>query len=338
MVLKDKSFLYLLIFPIILLACSMEETNVKPAYTGQSGELLIVSSGSLWNSNVGDSILEWFQPNFPMLPQGEAMFNLIHYQKDKLSQLTERHRNIIEIDIEPKFENKLVLQFEKNSKDQLYYVLRANSTQAAFEELQKSYPSIIQNIRDKERERYQQWLSLHHNEEIESSIKDSLGFSLNVPFGSVLLSLDGNYARIKWQREKILSGVKHFMEFGIVLYTVDYLSVDQFSLPGLKQIRNEELKRIPGPKPGSHMALQNVIEPELTVVKPLNGFAFGNEMRGLWRTTESFIGGPFISLAMLHENSNKIVIAEVFVLAPKFDKREFMKEAEAIVYSLNVAS
>ena len=83
------------------------------------------------------------------------------------------------------------------------------------------------------------------------------------------------------------------------------------------------------------MALQSFISPEVLAVNPNPGFQYAMELRGLWRTTESFIGGPFVSLSQLDEEKAKVITVEAFVLAPKFDKREFMKEAEALVYSLS---
>ena len=45
------------------------------------------------------------------------------------------------------------------------------------------------------------------------------------------------------------------------------------------------------------------------------------------------MGGPFISLSTLNETKDKIICIEGQVFAPKFDKREYLREMEAVLYS-----
>jgi len=65
----------------------------------------------------------------------------------------------------------------------------------------------------------------------------------------------------------------------------------------------------------------------------LNGeFAF--VMHGLFGMHGAKMGGPFISLSTLDPSGTRIVTVEGFVYAPQFDKRSYMRELEALVFSL----
>lgn len=337
--LKDKfsffKFSTLLLITLLFSACSQEGSTPKPSYTGRPGELLIVCPNNYWQGDLGDSILYYLQPNFPMLPQAEAVFNLVHFEEDKLNQLLSRHRNILKIEIDPSKEEGLSNQPSKEAKGQVHITLHAKNATNAVALVKEASNSIINQIRLEERHRYQNWLALHPEKEIEKQIQDTFGYKVTIPFGTELIEIADDFVRLKWEREKILSGTKHFMEIGIVLYKSNYYTDTIFTQEGLTELRNRELKRIPGPKEGSHMALQSFISPEVLAVNPNPGFQYAMELRGLWRTTESFIGGPFVSLSQLDEEKAKVITVEAFVLAPKFDKREFMKEAEALVYSLS---
>ena len=61
------------------------------------------------------------------------------------------------------------------------------------------------------------------------------------------------------------------------------------------------------------------------------------EMQGLWRMHEGYaMGGPFISLTQLDEKRNKVITVEGFVFAPAHQKREFVRQMEAILYSIEI--
>jgi hypothetical protein len=60
------------------------------------------------------------------------------------------------------------------------------------------------------------------------------------------------------------------------------------------------------------------------------------ELRGLWRLENAFMGGPFLSHTILDEKNNRIVTIEGFVYAPSLDKRNYVRELEAILQTFEV--
>jgi hypothetical protein len=59
-------------------------------------------------------------------------------------------------------------------------------------------------------------------------------------------------------------------------------------------------------------------------------------MRGLWRLVNDFMGGPYISLAELDASNQRVVVAFGYVYAPGKSKRNFLKQVEAMIYSLKL--
>ena len=60
------------------------------------------------------------------------------------------------------------------------------------------------------------------------------------------------------------------------------------------------------------------------------------ELRGLWRTEKAFMGGPFLSYTVLDEKRNRIITAEGFVFAPSLDKRNYVRELQAIIQTVEI--
>jgi hypothetical protein len=48
------------------------------------------------------------------------------------------------------------------------------------------------------------------------------------------------------------------------------------------------------------------------------------------------MGGPFVSLSCVDGTGTRLVTVEGFVYAPQFDKREYMRELEALVFSMRM--
>lgn len=93
---------------------------------------------------------------------------------------------------------------------------------------------------------------------------------------------------------------------------------------------------MPGPAEGSYMTTEYYYEPEFKETSIDGKYAV--EIRGLYKMNGAFMGGPFVSLTTFDEERGRIVTAEGFVFAPKFEKREYLREVEAVVKSLSFAA
>jgi hypothetical protein len=96
-----------------------------------------------------------------------------------------------------------------------------------------------------------------------------------------------------------------------------------------------------GPDPGSYMIVQRAFE-QLDLMPSgqateLDG-RFAYLMHGLYGMQGAKMGGPFVSLSTVDEERRELITVEGFVYAPQFNKRDYLRELEAILFSLRIGA
>ena len=96
--------------------------------------------------------------------------------------------------------------------------------------------------------------------------------------------------------------------------------------------RNAALKEnVPGMFENTYMITSDAVTPEVSYIR-FRGRQFA-ETRGLWEVYNDFMGGPFVSHSFYSKDGRYIIVLDGFVYAPKFDKRQYLRQVEAIMYS-----
>jgi len=62
---------------------------------------------------------------------------------------------------------------------------------------------------------------------------------------------------------------------------------------------------------------------------------YAKELRGLWQMEGAFMGGPYLSYSLVDEKNNRVITIDSYVYSPKFDKREYLREMEALALTIN---
>ena len=62
---------------------------------------------------------------------------------------------------------------------------------------------------------------------------------------------------------------------------------------------------------------------------------YAKELRGLWHVQGDFMGGPFVSYSMVDEHRNRVITIDGYVYAPKFDKREYLRQLHALALTVS---
>ena len=57
------------------------------------------------------------------------------------------------------------------------------------------------------------------------------------------------------------------------------------------------------------------------------------QTRGYWEVENDYMGGPFVSHSFYSPDGSRIIVAEAFVYSPRFDKRQYLRQVESILYS-----
>ena len=82
------------------------------------------------------------------------------------------------------------------------------------------------------------------------------------------------------------------------------------------------------------MTTEDILPPDYSEFE-MEGRYFA-KLRGLWKLENGFMGGPFISLSTVDEKRQRIVTVDGYVYAPSEEKREFLRQVESILYSLEI--
>ena len=323
-----KRLIFLLSTVLFILSCS-SNTGYKPAFTGQQGELIIVCSNTWWkNDSLRNTLLNTLQVPYPNLPQAEPIFNIAHYTENNLNQLLERHRNILW------FKEEVVVstdvQKDVNASEQLIISVNAPDVNEALLEYQKQANNIISAFENKELERIKSKANSQANKDFKALLDSTLGFSLAITKDFKIIKKGADFVYFRRERTKKLSGTSHFVIDGIFAYTYPYTSDSTFT-EGFQNFQRKKYlaPAIFGREKANYYVNQTVIPPVFDTLN-FNG-GFSTKMSGLWRLKNEFLGGPFVSYAFLNKDQTKVITIEAYLMALKFDKREYMKDLEGII-------
>jgi len=329
----------LFIFGILFFA-SCDETNTRslPRHSGEAGEILLVMDESKWLGPEGDSLRLILEQYVEQLPQAEVMFSLLQFSPLEMSSLLKQHRNIIAIEIGPDAEgkNKVTLSKDKWSTGQLVFSAYATNREEWNELLKTDFSRVVDIINDKEVTRLQQNLRRNGNKELQAKVKEKFGVEILLPLDTEVAIERSNFIWIKRERVKYLSNTAHDITQGFMIYRYPYRGENDFVHDTLLAMRDAILKKyVPGPKEGTYMSTEYKYPLESREVTI--GDQYGVYTAGLWRTENYFMGGPFRRIATTSKSGNEMIVVSGFVFAPKFDKREYVRELDAIISSIEIA-
>ena len=129
-----------------------------------------------------------------------------------------------------------------------------------------------------------------------------------------------------------ISNETTFTNQSILIYKYPYTSAQDLSAKALADKRNAVTQEnIPCTTENSYVIINPMIEPGYKNMK-YKGLEFV-EMRGLWEAYNDFMGGPYVSHSFVNPKTNEIIVLDAFVYAPKYPKRNYLRQVESILYS-----
>lgn len=331
---KLVKYITLFFFAALFQSCDENKAHVLPRHSGAPGELLCVMSDERYESRTGDIIHEHLGATQPLLPQAEPYFDIVQLTPVQVNNITRYHRNLLFVNISSTHDEKTRVVAERNkwASEQLVVSIYAKSTDEFDSLMTDNGPSILQKFNEYERMRLQSRFSSRKAGGISDSLRGH-SIDLTLPQGSEIVENTSNFIWIQRQRERNVSGTMHDILEGIIVYHYPYTSDSAFSQASILEVRDSVLKEhVPGRAPGSFMTTEYLLPPESEAIE-FNG-QYAVLTRGLWRVDGAVMGGPFVQITLLDETRQRVVTAEGFVFAPKFNKREYLREVEAMVYSL----
>lgn len=329
-ILRSKRFLILLAFGVLVVSssCRRDRQPLLPNVTGRAGEVVLVVNAPVWESESGRALGRLLTREHPALPQQEPMFDLVRIAHGAFSNIFKTHRNILIVNVSGQFEDtRMVIRKNVWAKPQTVLEINAADAEALHSFITSQEERILEEFVTAERERIIEYNRQYERSSIRASLTEKYDVSLVFPPGYTLDVESEDFAWIGFETPRTSQGV--------FVYHYQYTDPETFTPEFLVSKRNEVLRNnVPGPLPNTWMTTEMEFFPEFSNF--MDGDRYFAKLRGLWRVENDFMGGPFVSLTTLDEERNRIITVEGYVFAPGDKKRNFLRQVEGIIYTLEI--
>ncbi|MFO8054546.1 MAG: DUF4837 family protein [Bacteroidales bacterium] len=303
----------------------VEQSSSKPASSGTTLELLVVIENNLWESPVGEEVQNYFGQEQDGLGQSEPMFDIRQLPPAQFNKLFQKHRNIIILKTDENTTAKTI--YKKNVWSQPQFVVsmeapNRDSLKLLLENEKKNMQEVFYKA---ERKRMQKAYERITQKDLANRIRNTMNISMLVPKGFYIAELKEDFL---WLRREPPE-----MSHGILIYTEPYTDTTQFHVTNILERRDSVTKKfIPGPLDGTYMTTERLLSPFSRKTKFKDQYAI--EVRGLWKTKNYQMGGPFLNITTYDDKNNRLLTMDGFVYHPNKPKRNYLMQLEAIIHSI----
>lgn len=344
-------------FLFLLAACSSQKNEeYLPRATGKPGDLLIIMDSVQWNGELGKTVRQIFAAPVAGLPQDEPLFDVIWVHPSKGITLLTQIRNLVYVftlDQSTKGSQILRSEFSPESLDKVrgdsafFMTTRKNeyargqevmylfgqTEEQLIEHLKENQERIARYFVELERKRLEQALfETKSTEGITELLQRQQGITLRVPIGYKVADQQNNFI---WLRN-----IGAITDKDVFLAWKPYTSEYQLLPDSLIAWRNEIARKYlyEDPEiPDSYLTTEQENAQVLARQVDFKG-QFAIELRGLWKTNNNTMGGPFLSYALVDQEKALLYYIEGFAYAPGENKREMMRELETILWTFGFSS
>ena len=317
---------------LTIVSCSEEKRKkaLLPNISGKAGEVIVVIDKGLWEGAVGTVLRDTLTADCPFLPQREPLYNLVDVAPSGFTNMFQIHRNIILVNISSSVtEPGVVIRKDVWATPQCVININANDTDAAVALIKENSQKIITTLEQAERDRVIANAKRFEERGLIPAVEEVIGGVLHFPSGYQLKMKTSDFLWITYAPQGTQQSILAF-KYPVVE------GEDMMSRASLTENIKEMLKNnVPGMFENTYMTIASVIDPS---VKYMNykGHAFA-EIRGLWDVHNDYMGGPFVAHAFYSEDGKDMIVLLAFVYAPKYDKRQYLRQVESIIYSFEWA-
>jgi len=299
--------------------------KLMPNISGKAGEVVIVISKGDWESDPGVALRSILGTEQPYLPQSEPLFNLVNIPENAFSRIFQSHRNIVIVHTSTNTkEPKIAYQENVWAAPQIVITISASNVKEATDIIMKESDKLTNALLQAERNRNISNAKKYEEKSLRDIVTKTFGCSPYFPTGYTLKKKTADFVWISYEPT--------YTNQGIFVYSYPYKDSTDLTLTKLVAMRNDVLLRnVPGQLENTYMTTNMMIEPGMRWVK-YNKKQF-IEIRGLWEVQNDFMGGPFIDHIYIDKTNKRLIVLEAFVYAPRYEKRNYLRQVESIIYS-----
>ncbi|MDH5602494.1 MAG: DUF4837 family protein [Cyclobacteriaceae bacterium] len=351
-----------MIFLIILTGCSgkngKSNPGLLPPASGQSAEIILSMDSLQWRGALGDSIRQIFSAEIQGLPREENLFTLRYVDPRKMTGFLREVSNLMFITtFDQKTRGARIIQnyFTKETREKIkenpnYFLVTSKDVYAIGQEVMylfgQSEESLMKNLHEHrqrlvdhlntlERERLSKKIFKQREKSISKAINERFNFNILFPHGYKLALMNNNFIWVRYMDEEI--------DKNIIISFTNYVDRNQFNTDSIIGFRDDICKKYiyedKENMPESYLKTQTEV-PFIPVISKQINFngMYAIETRGLWKTNNESMGGPFIGITVVDESINRLYYIEGFLYSPGKPQRELVRELETILHTFTLDS
>ena len=326
---KTTALLLLLSALSVLVSCSRNPKALLPNVSGKAGEVIVVIDRDNWEGNLGNAVRDILATDCPYLAQKEPLFTLSNVTPGGFADLFKVHRNILIFNIDAQIQEEgIVYRNDVWAHPQCVIQVNAADGEGAFRLLTENAERVTASIEQAERDRIIANSKLYEEASLAKVVTEMIGGSPHFPSGYKLKKKTDDFIWIADEKQYTLQGV--------FIYKYPAAENENFTEENIIAHRNAFLQEnVPGMFDNTWMTTSDIVTPTVEFIK-FRGHQFA-QTRGFWEVHNDFMGGPFVSHSFYGEGAQDIIVIEGWVYAPRYDKRQYLRQVESIVYSFEWA-
>ena len=355
-----KTVFLLLLVLTLLVSCDDEKSGGAdlPPSSGRTGDMFIIIDSTQRKGPLGKVLDSLFNAEMAGLPRDESIFHINWIDPRKLNFVLKQRRNLIfavsldqrtsgagyikglftkesieKINSDPKFFVRTMPNVFAKGQEVMYLF---SSTQAGLvSNIRKNGKSLVDYFDKTEKERLtKSLLKAGQVKGVSEYLRKNFECDLKAPFGYKIAEKKHDFL---WIRQINPKDDKDFF-----IARKAYRSQEQFKSDSLISFRDEICKKYLFEDPeiiDSYLVTETAIPflPVRTLPITFNG-RYAIEVRGLWRTNNKSMGGPFVGYALVDEKKGVFYYLEGFTFSPGKDQREIVRELETILSTFRISS
>ncbi|MBQ8100896.1 MAG: DUF4837 family protein [Paludibacteraceae bacterium] len=326
-----RTIIYIIAAVCLILSGCKDSGRTLTSATGSIYEMLVVMDKPAWEGDGGALVKQTMGADMPCLPQMEPYFSLSQVSPALFDNFLKPTRNILQVDINPDRYTQVKVRYQTNVWSQPQAVCRVQSPSA--EAFAEAFPAHAEQIRNwfvqQELVRQGRFYRNYKTTDTREAVQHRFGSDISVPADYILVR---DTTALVWAVNDAGS-----LRRDLIVWSYPYTAPEQLSAEALIAKRNEVLgATISGSLPGTYMGTEFKHFPPIMTEKTV-GSAWCAEIRGLWKMQGGeAMGGPFVQHTRIDEINQRIITAEVLIFAPGQKKRNALRQAEAILYTLRL--
>jgi hypothetical protein len=274
--------------------------------------------------------------DMPCMPQMEPYFRVAQVNPAQFDDMFKPTRNILIVDINPQRYTQLKVKVSTDHWSTPQAICRIQA--ASQEEFVNYWLENGEGIREwfvnQELRRQIKFYRAGTNKDART-ILQSQGYDLLLPNDYIVVmdTLLSDETQVLW-----CCNNKGPMRRDMIVYSYPYVDAKAFAADKLYAKRDAVLSQlITGSVDGSFMGTEYKIMPPQMRTIMVQDSAQAYEVRGLWKIKNGeAMGGPYVSHTRLDHVNARVVTIETFLYAAGQKKRNAIRQAEAILYTLTL--